>query len=172
MNPKGLSYTNKKTLVNNVECALQIVIGSPRISYTGLLESRSNLVDVPWTRGLKWENALVNSCEKPVEFWTNFLESGSFDLVLDLFAGTGSLSEAAVRLKLNCCAVEKDTKQAEFIKNRIGCHLVGPISSTFGQRQLRPNPISLAEITPTKAAQELSAKYVEESASEGILKNS
>ena len=87
-----------------------MTFGNPEIRYENgrYFQRRDNLISVSWDKFLKYESGrVVNSAQKPVRLWYEFLKCFDADLVLDLFAGTCSLSYAAVLHFKNFIAVEK-----------------------------------------------------------------
>ena len=111
----------RNALVNNVEMCLQVIFGKPIIDYSSsLFKNRENLISIPWDRRIKGtDGEVVNTAQKPVALWTEFLKSIKCDLVLDLFAGTGSLSVAAAQRNLPFVAVEKDDKMCKEYHRRL-----------------------------------------------------
>lgn len=63
----------------------------------------------------------IHQAEKPVDLLEKIicLVTKENELVLDQFAGSGSLGEAALNKKRNCILIEKDAKNVQRIKGRI-----------------------------------------------------
>ncbi len=80
-------------------------MGKPKIEYKGVFENTKNLLEISWTKEQDLVKILgneimvpVNIMQSPVTFWEDLIQSvPNSNLVLDLFAGTGSVTEAALR---------------------------------------------------------------------------
>jgi hypothetical protein len=119
---RAFQQGDRKSFINNVEVAVQVVFGKPGVDYSGteLLKSRQNLIMVPWERRIKGPDGnTLNTAQKPVIMWDEFLKAVKPDLALDLFAGTGSLSIAAANLGIPFFAVEKDPTMVQSLSDRL-----------------------------------------------------
>jgi hypothetical protein len=112
---------DRKVLLNNVEECLQVAFGDPVVDYqhSQMLRSRDNLIVCNWERMHKINDATCNPAQKPVHFWSEFLKCVQCDVVLDLFAGTGSLSYAAIKHDKPFIAVERSAAQIDGYNSRL-----------------------------------------------------
>ena len=86
---------------------------------------------VPKYRNLKthhsiWDYDMAPRCEihitpKPVDMLENIIKhtTDENDLLLDCFAGSGSLGIACLNTNRKCILIEKEAKYCEYIKNRV-----------------------------------------------------
>ena len=85
-------------------------------------EKRTNVLEFAPVKELyKFQGVTVNPCQKPVSLLSYIIQhhSKQNETILDLFSGSGSAAEAAIRCKRNVIAVELDTKQVNCIKNQL-----------------------------------------------------
>jgi hypothetical protein len=112
-----LRAKGRLTVVNNHEHYVQLIFGDPDVSYgnTDYLRNRLANVSIPWEAANP-----MNPCNKPVAMWQDWLRTLTrCQLLLDLFAGTGSATLAALRLKtgIDIISVEKDVKQSTYLQS-------------------------------------------------------
>ena len=133
-NSKTLLQPDRCALTNNVEVALQVIFGRPRIDYSQTpLKHRKNMLSVPWEHRVKNDQGqTVNTAQKPRCLWTWFLSSMKPDIVYDLFAGTGSLSVAAAMQTLPFVAVEKHARCVSWL-----CRRFETILTSSREQQIR-----------------------------------
>ena len=118
----GAFRKDRKCLLSNVEVALQVTFGSPAVDYSlsQMFKDRSNSLSVKWDFRIRDEKKkTVNTAQKPVDFWVQFLKCVKCDVVVDLFAGTGSLSVAAASLNTSFIALEKGKKMCRVFDKRL-----------------------------------------------------
>lgn len=89
----------------NSESYVQIIFGTPQIEYHGIFHSRAAELSCEWTAPSEYiknrAGQSLNSTQKPVKFFVDYIKSfKNAALVLDLFAGTGSASVAALECKV------------------------------------------------------------------------
>ena len=72
---------------------------------------------------------LVHPNEKPTELLEDLIKSISVedDVILDCFAGSGSLGLSCKNTNRNFILIEQDEKYCEIIKERVGCEIIKEI---------------------------------------------
>ena len=70
----------------------------------------------------------IHPTEKPVELLEIMINNSSKenDIILDCFAGSGSLGMACKNTNRNFILIEKDEKYCDIIKERVGCDIIIP----------------------------------------------
>jgi hypothetical protein len=100
----------------------KVTFGEADIDYekSAYFKRRDNLIVASWEPFLKFPNGkVVNSAQKPVRFWFEILKCVKTDIVLDLFAGTCSLSYAAAMQFVDFIAVEKHQRIGKAANDRL-----------------------------------------------------
>lgn len=85
---------------------MQFKFGNPEIEYRGVFRNEDDLLNLSWMstddfimETVDDEPRKVNYRQSPVYFWKDLISSvKNCGLVVDLFAGTGSVTEAALRV--------------------------------------------------------------------------
>lgn len=102
--PGSYRAANRYTLIPNSEAFVQIVFGFPFNAWTGIFADRAGDLTVPWTGKQEYiyddRRRAKNSTQKPLRLMVDMIRSlPNCDLVLDLYAGTGSASVAAALME-------------------------------------------------------------------------
>ena len=123
VNPLPMFGNNN--FLQSMELALVLAKGKPHFDWGPKKGQPHNYFESPQVGGLERvknsDGGATNMAQKPLSLTSLWVEWGSRpgDWVLDAFAGTGTVTVAALALGRNACAVEQDPAQAHQIEARV-----------------------------------------------------
>jgi DNA modification methylase len=103
--PGSYRAPNRYTLIPNSEAFVQIVFGYPHNNWCGVFADRAGDLTVPWTGKQEYvynddRRRAINPTQKPLRLLVDMVQSlPTCEMVIDLYAGTGSTSVAAALME-------------------------------------------------------------------------